>query len=123
MTALPPLADSTAPASSARAAAAQAHRRYWRYNLIVIAVLFVPGGVISFVVPLFAPALAPIHWRGWSLPYYLGAQGATLLYVLLIAIYIVLMQRADRRLKASLDAIAAVDAARQSAARAAGPAR
>jgi len=110
-----------APATGA--AAAQAHRRYWRYNLISMAVMFVLGGAISFVVPLFADDMAGVHWRGWSLPYYLGAQGATLLYLLLIVAYVGLMQVADRRLKAALSAIAALDAARQSAARAAAAGR
>jgi putative solute:sodium symporter small subunit len=88
-----------------------------------MAVMFVLGGAISFVVPLFADDLAGVRWRGWSLPYYLGAQGATLLYLLLIVAYVGLMQVADRRLKAALSAIEALEAARQSAARAAAAGR
>jgi putative solute:sodium symporter small subunit len=111
------IARAAAAAALANAASAQAQRRYWHFNLSVIAVLLVLGGAISFVAPLYAPELAALHWRGWSLPYYLGAQGATLSYVLLIMVYIVLMQWAERRLKARLGAIAVLDAARRVAAR------
>jgi putative solute:sodium symporter small subunit len=110
-------AHAAAAAAPANVASAQARRRYWHFNLSVIAVLLVLGGAISFVAPLYAPELAALHWRGWSLPYYLGAQGATLSYVLLIVVYIVLMQWAERRLKARLGTIAVLDAAHRAAAR------
>ena len=56
------------------------------------------GFTVSFVVPFFAPALAGIRFAGFSLPFYVGAQGAILVYIALILIYIVLMQMADARL-------------------------
>ncbi len=77
---------------------ARAHARYWRFNLILIAVLMTIGFGVSFVVPFFAPALAGLRFAGFSLPFYLGAQGAILIYLLLIAVYVLLMQRADRTL-------------------------
>jgi putative solute:sodium symporter small subunit len=85
---------------------ARAHRRYWHFNLILIAVLCVIGGAVSFVLPLYATRLEAVYFRGWSLPYYMGAQGATLIYLLLICIYVVLMQGADRRLQRALAALA-----------------
>ncbi|WP_414451401.1 DUF4212 domain-containing protein [Burkholderia sp. 22PA0099] len=78
---------------------ARAHARYWRFNLILIAVLMTIGFGVSFVVPFFAPALAGLRFAGFSLPFYLGAQGAILIYLLLIAVYVLLMQRADRTLR------------------------
>ena len=50
---------------------------------------------------------------GFRLPFYLGAQGAILIYLLLIVIYIVAMTRADQRLRraADADAAAVIDAA------------
>ncbi|SDE22271.1 putative solute:sodium symporter small subunit [Paraburkholderia lycopersici] len=89
-------------------AMAYAHRRYWRFNIALIAVLMTIGFIVSFVAPLFARSLADVRFAGFSLPFYLGAQGAILLYVLLVAIYIVLMQRADRALQAALEADAAI---------------
>ncbi|SIO55416.1 DUF4212 domain-containing protein [Paraburkholderia phenazinium] len=80
-------------------AMARAHRRYWRFNLVCIAVLMTAGFLVSFVVPLAAPSLSKVRFAGFSLPFYVGAQGAILVYVALILAYIVLMQRADRTLQ------------------------
>ncbi|WP_027797636.1 DUF4212 domain-containing protein [Paraburkholderia acidipaludis] len=89
-------------------AMALAHRRYWRFNLALIAALMTIGFVASFVVPIFARTLADVSFAGFSLPFYFGAQGAILIYVLLVALYIVLMQRADRVLQAALEADLAI---------------
>jgi putative solute:sodium symporter small subunit len=89
-------------------AMACAHRRYWRFNVGLIAVLMTIGFIASFIAPLFARSLADIRFAGFSLPFYLGAQGAILLYVVLVAIYIVLMQRADRELQAAREADIAI---------------
>ncbi|AOJ72157.1 MULTISPECIES: DUF4212 domain-containing protein [Burkholderia] len=85
---------------------ARAHARYWRFNVALIAVLMTIGCIVSFIVPLFAPALEPLRFAGFSLPFYVGAQGAILVYLALIAVYIVLMQRADRILRRDYDACA-----------------
>jgi putative solute:sodium symporter small subunit len=85
------------------AALARAHTRYWRFNVALIVILMAIGFVVSFVVPCFAPALAPLRFAGFSLPFYLGAQGAILVYLMLIFAYIVLMQRADRVLRRAYD--------------------
>ena len=77
---------------------ALAHRKYWRFNLALIATLMTLGFIVSFVVPLMAPALAHVRIGGFRLPFYFGAQGAILVYVALILVYIVLMQVADARL-------------------------
>ncbi|MBB5546990.1 putative solute:sodium symporter small subunit [Paraburkholderia fungorum] len=86
------------------AAMARAHQKYWRFNLALIAALMTVGFVVSFVLPLVAPALDQVRFIGFRLPFYFGAQGAILIYVALIVVYIVLMQRADRRLQRAFDA-------------------
>jgi putative solute:sodium symporter small subunit len=86
------------------AAMARAHQKYWRFNLALIATLMTVGFVVSFVLPLVAPALDQVRFGGFRLPFYFGAQGAILIYVALIVVYIVLMQRADRRLQRAFDA-------------------
>ena len=85
-------------------AMARAHQRYWRFNLVLIATLMTIGFCVSFIVPLVARGLTPVRFAGFSLPFYMGAQGAILIYLLLIVIYIVLMQRADATLQRALDA-------------------
>jgi putative solute:sodium symporter small subunit len=83
---------------------ARAHQSYWRFNLALIATLMTLGFTVSFVLPLVAPALAHLRVDGFRLPFYFGAQGAILIYLALIVVYIVLMQRADRRLQRAFDA-------------------
>ncbi|PZR46317.1 DUF4212 domain-containing protein [Paraburkholderia fungorum] len=90
------------------AAMARAHQKYWRFNLALIAALMTVGFVVSFVLPLVAPALDQVRFIGFRLPFYFGAQGAILIYVALIVVYIVLMQRADRRLQRAFDADASI---------------
>jgi putative solute:sodium symporter small subunit len=80
------------------AALARAHRAYWRFNLALIAVLMTIGAVVSFGLPLFAQRFEHVRVAGFPLPFYFGAQGAILVYVALIFVYIVLMQFADARL-------------------------
>lgn len=45
-----------------------------------------------------------------ELPFYMGAQGAIVLYVLLVAGYAIIMRRADDRLRTALAALPADDA-------------
>ncbi|MEC5408059.1 DUF4212 domain-containing protein [Paraburkholderia sp. MPAMCS5] len=89
---------------------ARAHRKYWRFNLVLIAALMSVGFAVSFLLPLVAPALAQMRFAGFRLPFYFGAQGAILIYLALIVVYIVWMQRADRHLQRAFDADAHVAA-------------
>ncbi|WP_233800576.1 DUF4212 domain-containing protein [Paraburkholderia sp. HP33-1] len=93
------------------AAMAFAHRKYWRFNLALITVLMTLGFFVSFVMPLLAPALAQVRVGGFRLLFYFGAQGAILIYLALIVVYIVLMQRADRQLRRAFEADSQRDAA------------
>ncbi|WP_213227844.1 DUF4212 domain-containing protein [Caballeronia sp. NK8] len=98
----PPPADSSSSTSASpppvSTAMARAHQRYWRFNVTLIAVLMTIGFVVSFGLPLFAPRFEHVRVAGFPLPFYFGAQGAILVYVALILVYIVLMQIADARL-------------------------
>ncbi|PMS33852.1 DUF4212 domain-containing protein [Trinickia symbiotica] len=96
-------------------AMALAHRRYWRFNLVSIGVLMTIGFCVSFVVPLFARDLSAVRVAGFRLPFYLGAQGAILIYLALIVVYIVLMTFADRTLRRAAAADGTREAERESA--------
>ncbi|KLU20268.1 membrane protein [Caballeronia mineralivorans PML1(12)] len=87
---------------------ARAHRLYWRTNLALISVLMLIGLAVSFGIPLMATRLASLRFAGFPLPFYFGAQGAILVYVVLIVVYIVLMQFADARLQRALAALVVV---------------
>ena len=95
-------------------ALARAQRRYWRFNLVLIGVLMAVGFSVSFVVPLFARELAGLRFAGFSLPFYLGAQGAIVVYLVLIVIYIVAMGMADRAMRRAIAAEPIDGAARES---------
>ncbi|WP_207000621.1 DUF4212 domain-containing protein [Trinickia mobilis] len=88
-------------------AMARAHRRYWRFNVALIAALMSIGFFVSFVVPALARSLSAVRVAGFRLPFYIGAQGSILVYLVLIAVYIALMQRADCALRRAFDADAA----------------
>jgi putative solute:sodium symporter small subunit len=83
---------------------ARAHRAYWRFNLALIAVLMLIGFAVSFGLPMLAPQLETVRFAGFPLPFYFGAQGAIIVYVVLTVVYIVLMQFADARLQRALKA-------------------
>ena len=52
--------------------------------------------VVSFLLPFFARQLETIHLFGWPLPFYMAAQGALLVYVVIIGIYASRMRGIDR---------------------------
>ncbi|HVE06745.1 MAG TPA: DUF4212 domain-containing protein [Paraburkholderia sp.] len=93
-------------------AMARAHRRYWRFNIALIVLLMTIGFAVSFIVPLAARGLSGVRLFGFSLPFYMGAQGAILIYLMLIAVYIVSMQIADRALQRAFEADAVARRAR-----------
>jgi putative solute:sodium symporter small subunit len=84
-------------------AMARAHRAYWRFNLLLIGLLMLIGFSVSFGVPLLSMRLATVRFAGFPLPFYFGAQGAIVVYVVLTLVYIVLMQFADARLQRVLE--------------------
>jgi putative solute:sodium symporter small subunit len=100
------------PVSSAMALA---HRRYWRFNIVLIAALMAVGFSVSFIVPLFARELSAVRIAGFRLPFYLGAQGAILIYLALIVVYLALMTFADRALRRAAAADRAQEPAREPA--------
>jgi putative solute:sodium symporter small subunit len=104
MTSLPPSLNPVEP-PPVTAEMARAHQVYWRTNLALISVLMLIGFAVSFGIPLLATRLANIRFAGFPLPFYFGAQGAILVYVALIVVYIVLMQFADARLQRTLAAM------------------
>lgn len=74
---------------------AQRQREYWRKNLRVTAVLMVFGFVVTFVVAFFARELS-FNFFGWPFSFWIGAQGALIVYVALVGFYAHYMNRLDR---------------------------
>lgn len=72
------------------------HRDYWRRNLKATAWLLTLWFVVSFVVSFFARELASVTFMGFPLGFYMGAQGAPLIYLAIIWWYARYMSKLDR---------------------------
>ena len=70
-------------------------REYWRKNLRVTAVLMVIWFLVTFGVGYFARDLN-FTFFGWPFSFWVGGQGALIIYVLMIAYYARTMNQLDR---------------------------
>lgn len=71
------------------------HREYWRKNLVMVAILMVIWFVVTFVQAWFARDLNTITLFGWPLSFYMSAQGALIVYMVIIGYYAYYMNRLD----------------------------
>ena len=72
------------------------HREYWRKNVRLTAILLSIWFVVTFVVGFYARELAQITFFGWPFSFYMGAQGALIIYVVIIVFYATYMNRLDK---------------------------
>ena len=72
------------------------HREYWRKNVRLTAILLAIWFVVTYVVGWYARELSAITFLGFPLGFYIGAQGALIVYVFLIYYYAKRMNRMDR---------------------------
>ena len=70
------------------------HRRYWRKNRLVSAVLLLIWFMVTFGVSYFARDLS-FNFFGWPFSFWMGAQGAPVVYCLIIGFYAWYMNRLD----------------------------
>ncbi len=70
------------------------HREYWRRNLRITAVLMVIWFVVTYVVAYFARDLS-FSFFGWPFSFWVAAQGALIVYVVMIWFYARTMNRLD----------------------------
>jgi putative solute:sodium symporter small subunit len=70
------------------------HRRYWRKNRLVIAVLLLLWFAVTFGVSYFARFLN-FRFFGWPFSFWMAAQGALVVYCLIIGFYAWYMNRLD----------------------------
>lgn len=69
-------------------------QEYWRRNLNITAVLLVIWFVVTYVVGWFARDLS-FNFFGWPFSFYMGAQGALIVYVAIIWFYAHYMNKLD----------------------------
>ena len=60
---------------------------YWQQTRRLTTTLLLVWLVLSFGTLYFARELASIHFFGWPFSFYMAAQGLTLLYVVILAIF------------------------------------
>ena len=78
---------------------AKRRRRYWRRNLRVTAALMAVWFIVTFVVGYYAREL-DFAFFGWPFSFWMAAQGAPLVYCLIVAAYARRMNRSDREIGA-----------------------
>lgn len=69
-------------------------RAYWRKTLRLTGVLLAVWFVVTFGVAFFARELSFV-FLGWPFSFWVGAQGALVVYVLIVAFYAHAMARLD----------------------------
>lgn len=72
------------------------HREYWRRNLVMTASLLAIWFVVTYVAGFFARELNTITVFGFPLGFYMGAQGALIVYVVIIVFYAIRMNKLDK---------------------------
>ncbi len=72
------------------------NRQYWRKNLRLTGVLLAIWFAATFAVGWYARELQSFTVLGFPFSFYMGAQGALLIYVLLVGYYAWRMDRLDR---------------------------
>lgn len=73
----------------------ESHHQYWRKNLNVTGVLLVIWFFVTFGVAFFARELN-FSFFGWPFSFWVGAQGALIVYMVLIWYYARTMNRLDQ---------------------------
>ncbi|HYI07022.1 MAG TPA: DUF4212 domain-containing protein [Reyranella sp.] len=73
----------------------QKHHEYWRKTLNITGILLAIWFVVTFVVAYFARDLT-FNFFGWPFSFWVAAQGALIVYVLIIWYYARHMNRLDQ---------------------------
>lgn len=73
-----------------------ARNPYWRHTRRLTSVLLASWTLLTFGILYFARELAGLSFLGWPFSFYMAAQGLTLIYVLLLAIYSLCMRKIAR---------------------------
>jgi putative solute:sodium symporter small subunit len=70
------------------------HKEYWSKNLRITAILLAIWFAVTFVIGYFARDLS-FNFLGWPFAFYMGAQGALVIYVIIIWYYAHYMNNLD----------------------------
>jgi len=73
----------------------ESHRQYWRKNLNMTGVLLVIWFLVTFGIAFFARELS-FNFFGWPFSFWVAAQGALIVYMVIIWFYARSMNRLDQ---------------------------
>lgn len=97
---------SSAPSSADPDAVAAALKRYWRSNVIIMSVLLTIWAIVGLGCGiLFADVLNQYRLGGYPLGFWFAQQGSIMVFVLIILVYCILLNRLDNRHHKELEAI------------------
>ena len=70
------------------------HKEYWRRNVRITMILLAIWAVVTYVIGFYARELS-FNFFGWPFSFWVGAQGALVVYVAIIAYYAWYMNKLD----------------------------
>jgi putative solute:sodium symporter small subunit len=73
------------------------HREYWRKNVTITIILLAIWFVVTFVIGYLARDVFSFNFFGWTFAFWTGAQGALVVYVLIIWFYARYMNNLDQQ--------------------------
>lgn len=76
---------------------------YWRKNRRITVFLLLVWGLATMLVCLFAPELNRFSFVGFPLGFYFAAQGVLVLYLVIVGVYALYMNRLDAETLAGND--------------------
>jgi putative solute:sodium symporter small subunit len=71
------------------------HREYWQRNLKITAILLVIWFLVTFGVGFFARDLT-FNFFGWPFSFWVGGQGALIVYLVVVGFYARHMNKLDQ---------------------------
>jgi putative solute:sodium symporter small subunit len=71
------------------------HLEYWRKNLRITTILMAIWFIVTFVIGWYARELS-FSFFGWTFAFWVGAQGALAIYVIIIWYYARYMNKLDQ---------------------------
>ena len=92
--------DKDQPAPEARAALLARRAAHWQATQRLTVALLLVWLLTGFLTVFYARELLHLHLFGWPLPFYMAAQGASLVYLAIIACYAWRMRRFDQQFHA-----------------------
>ncbi len=73
----------------------ESHKEYWSRNLRITAALLAIWFVVTFVVGYYAREFFSFNFFGWPFSFWMGAQGALIVYVVIVWYYARCMNMLD----------------------------